>query len=99
MQKIQDIALIIWINALKLCNLRVTLLICRVLSKSLYSADRTRNLSGLVVIDQIQGASEVFSVLINRDNHNLENLIRGSAPHNLINQSSETLARRIGYLE
>jgi predicted AAA+ superfamily ATPase len=59
-------------------------------------------LSGLIVIDEIQRSPELFTilrVLIDRDDNNLQILILGSASRDLINQSSETLAGRIGYIE
>lgn len=60
------------------------------------------NLRGLIVIDEIQLAPDLFSllrVLIDRKNHGQKYLILGSASRDLIRQSSETLAGRIEYLE
>lgn len=59
-------------------------------------------LSGLVVIDEIQRAPDLFPilrVLVDRADNNLEILVLGSASRDLIKQSTETLAGRIGYLE
>lgn len=59
-------------------------------------------LSGLVVIDEIQRAPDLFPilrVLVDRTNNDLEILVLGSASRDLIKQSTETLAGRIGYLE
>lgn len=59
-------------------------------------------LSGLVVIDEIQRIPELFAVLrvlIDRPNNNLQFLILGSASRELINQSSESLAGRISYIQ
>lgn len=59
-------------------------------------------LSGLVVIDEIQRSPDLFTilrVLVDRTDNNLEILVLGSASRDLIKQSTETLAGRIGYLE
>lgn len=59
-------------------------------------------LSGLIVIDEIQKAPNLFETLrVLVDNKELEQnyLILGSASRDLIAQSSETLAGRISYLE
>lgn len=59
-------------------------------------------LSGLVVIDEIQLMPEIFPilrVLVDRENNKLQILILGSASKDLIRQSSESLAGRIGYIE
>lgn len=59
-------------------------------------------LSGLIVIDEIQYVKELFPtlrVLIDDPNINQQYLILGSASGELLNQSSETLAGRISYVE
>jgi uncharacterized protein len=59
-------------------------------------------LSGLIVIDEIQRAPDLFETLrVLVDNKDLDQqyLILGSASRDLIAQSSETLAGRITYLE
>lgn len=56
----------------------------------------------LVVIDEIQRKPELFPVLrvlVDRPKHQQKILILGSASRDLIRQSSETLAGRIGYVE
>lgn len=56
----------------------------------------------LIVIDEIQRKPELFPilrVLVDQPNSNRQFLILGSASRDLIRQSSETLAGRIGYLE
>ncbi len=57
--------------------------------------------SGLIVIDEIQLRPELFPVLrvLIDENEKRKFLILGSASRELIHQSSETLAGRIGYLE
>ncbi len=58
-------------------------------------------LEGLIIIDEIQRKPELFPylrVLVDRYPHR-RYLILGSASRDLIHQSSETLAGRIGYLE
>ncbi len=59
------------------------------------------NLTGLVVIDEIQKIPDLFSYLrvLVDNNSNVQLLILGSASRDLIRQSSETLAGRIGYIE
>ena len=57
-------------------------------------------LKGIIVIDEIQLRPNLFSVLrVIVDNTNIKFLILGSASQELIQQSSETLAGRISYLE
>lgn len=59
-------------------------------------------LSGLIVIDEVQKIPELFPqlrVLIDQKELNQRYLILGSASRDLLRQSSETLAVRIGYLE
>jgi predicted AAA+ superfamily ATPase len=59
-------------------------------------------LSGLIVIDEVQRAPDLFQTLrVLVDNEALDQhyLILGSASRDLIRQSSETLAGRITYLE
>jgi predicted AAA+ superfamily ATPase len=58
-----------------------------------------QNLSGLIVIDEIQRAPELFPTLRFLVDNNKEQkyLILGSASRNLIRQSSESLAGRIAY--
>ncbi len=56
----------------------------------------------LIVIDEIQRVPELFPilrVLVDRPQNNQQFLILGSASRDLIQQSSETLAGRIGYIE
>lgn len=60
------------------------------------------HLEGLIIIDEIQRAPEIFPilrVLIDAPNSKQKFLILGSASRDLIAQSSETLAGRIGYIE
>jgi predicted AAA+ superfamily ATPase len=60
------------------------------------------NLSGLVVIDEIQLRPELFPilrVLVDRTPNPARFLILGSASRDLIRQGSETLAGRIGFVE
>jgi predicted AAA+ superfamily ATPase len=58
------------------------------------------SLKGIIVIDEIQLRPNLFSVLrVIVDNTNIKFLILGSASQELIQQSSETLAGRISYLE
>lgn len=60
------------------------------------------SLSGLIVIDEVQRAPDLFETLrVLVDNKELDQryLILGSASRDLIAQSSETLAGRITYLE
>jgi uncharacterized protein len=58
--------------------------------------------SDLIVIDEIQRRPELFPilrVLVDEVGKNRKFLILGSASRDLINQSTETLAGRIGYIE
>lgn len=60
------------------------------------------NLHGFVVIDEIQRSPELFPtlrVLVDQPERNTHYLILGSASRELIQQSSESLAGRITYLE
>lgn len=60
------------------------------------------NVEGLVVLDEIQRAPDLFPVLrvlADRPNRKTKFLILGSASRDLIRQSSESLAGRISYLE
>jgi len=59
------------------------------------------NTGGLVVIDEIQRAPDLFPVLrvLADRNKKTKYLILGSASRDLIRQSSETLAGRISYME
>lgn len=59
-------------------------------------------LQGVVIIDEVQrspGLFEVLRVLVDRENNPARFLILGSASRDLIRQSSETLAGRIGHIE
>jgi predicted AAA+ superfamily ATPase len=59
-------------------------------------------LSGLIIIDEIQRLPNLFPilrVLVDRNREKARYLILGSASRDLIQQSSETLAGRIGYIE
>lgn len=61
-----------------------------------------QGLRGLVIIDEIQRAPELFPVLrvlADRPDNAAQFLILGSASRDLIRQSSETLAGRIGHIE
>ena len=61
-----------------------------------------QDLEGLVVIDEIQRSPELFPVLrvlVDRPGNTTRFLILGSASRDLIQQSSESLAGRISYLE
>jgi predicted AAA+ superfamily ATPase len=61
-----------------------------------------QDLEGLVIIDEIQRAPELFPVLrvlVDRPDNPSRFLILGSASRDLIRQSSETLAGRIGHIE
>ena len=56
----------------------------------------------IIVIDEIQRCPELFQilrVLVDRPGNTQKYLILGSASRELIHQSSETLAGRIGYIE
>ncbi|MEM7174086.1 MAG: ATP-binding protein [Bacteroidota bacterium] len=60
------------------------------------------SLSGLIIIDEIQKRPDLFPilrVLIDKNRAKQRYLILGSASRELIKQSSETLAGRIGYIE
>jgi predicted AAA+ superfamily ATPase len=60
------------------------------------------NLEGLIIIDEIQRKPQLFPilrVLIDKNKHKQRYLILGSASRELIQQSSETLAGRISYIE
>lgn len=59
------------------------------------------NISGLIVIDEVQRTPDLFPVLrvLADRNKKAKYLILGSASRDLIRQSSETLAGRISYLE
>ena len=60
------------------------------------------SLEGLIVIDEIQQAPDIFRVLrvlADRTPLRARFLVLGSASPDLLRQSSETLAGRIGYLE
>lgn len=57
-------------------------------------------LKGLVIIDEVQRLPALFPILrVLADRHQAQYLILGSASRDLIQQSSETLAGRIGYIE
>lgn len=59
-------------------------------------------LSGLIVLDEIQRAPDLFTVLrvlVDQVDANRQFLILGSASRELLQQSSETLAGRIAYIE
>ncbi len=61
-----------------------------------------RHKNQLVIIDEIQKAPELFSILrslIDKKRRNGRILVLGSASRDLIKQSSETLAGRICYME
>jgi len=61
-----------------------------------------QDLQGLVMIDEIQRAPRLFEilrVLVDRESNRARFLILGSASRDLIRQSSESLAGRIGYIE
>ena len=61
-----------------------------------------QGLSGLVIIDEVQRVPELFPVLrvlVDRPGNPARFLILGSASRDLIRQSSETLAGRIGHIE
>lgn len=58
--------------------------------------------ANLIIIDEIQRLPNLFPilrVLVDRKGNNKKFLILGSASRDLIRQSSETLAGRIGYIE
>jgi predicted AAA+ superfamily ATPase len=57
-------------------------------------------LEGLVIIDEVQNVPDLFPILrVLVDERPRQFLILGSASRDLIHQSSETLAGRIGYIE
>jgi predicted AAA+ superfamily ATPase len=61
-----------------------------------------QGLEGLVIIDEIQHVPDLFKllrVLVDRADNPARFLILGSASRDLIRQSSETLAGRIGHIE
>ena len=61
-----------------------------------------QDLTGLVIIDEIQRVPELFPllrVLVDRPQNGARFLVLGSASRDLLRQSSETLAGRIGYIE
>lgn len=60
-----------------------------------------KHMEGLIIIDEVQRLPELFSSLryIHDTHPNLRFLILGSASRELIHQSSESLAGRIGYIE
>jgi predicted AAA+ superfamily ATPase len=61
-----------------------------------------QDLEGLVVIDEVQHVPELFRVLrvlVDHPSRKARFLILGSASRDLIRQSSESLAGRIGHLE
>ena len=61
-----------------------------------------RELSGLVIIDEIQRVPELFPVLrvlVDLPDNRAHFLILGSASRDLIRQSSESLAGRIAHIE
>lgn len=67
------------------------------LSQPLRVLERLR---GLIIIDEIQRLPELFPILrVLVDRLQAKYLILGSASRDLIRQSSETLAGRIGYIE
>nr|WP_267257034.1 AAA family ATPase [Coxiella endosymbiont of Ornithodoros maritimus] len=60
------------------------------------------NLQGLAVIDEIQRVPDLFPILkmlVDQENSERRYLILGSASRKLIQQSSESLAGRIHYIE
>jgi len=60
------------------------------------------SLNDLIVIDEIQRVPDLFPVLrvlVDREQHDQQYLILGSASTELIRQSSESLAGRIHYME
>lgn len=61
-----------------------------------------QDLNGMVIIDEIQRAPELFPllrVLVDRPQQTTRFLVLGSASRDLLRQSSESLAGRIGYIE
>lgn len=60
------------------------------------------DLSGLIIIDEIQrqpGLFEILRIMVDRQSCQQQFLILGSASRDFIRQSSESLAGRITYLE
>jgi predicted AAA+ superfamily ATPase len=58
------------------------------------------DLQGVIIIDEIQYKPDLFKVLrVLVDREDIKFLVLGSASRDLIQQSSETLAGRIGYIE
>lgn len=60
------------------------------------------NLQGLIIIDEVQHAPNLFSllrVLVDRPEKKQQFLVLGSASYELLQQSSETLAGRIEFIE
>lgn len=59
------------------------------------------NLQGVVIIDEIQYKPNLFSILriLADEKEDIKFLVLGSASRDLIKQSAETLAGRIGYIE
>ncbi len=61
-----------------------------------------KDLSGLVIIDEVQRSPELFEllrVLVDRPNHDNRFLLLGSASPNLVKGVSESLAGRIGFVD
>ena len=61
-----------------------------------------KDLSGLVIIDEVQRKPELFEllrVLVDRPNQNARFLLLGSASPHLVKGVSETLAGRIGFVD
>jgi predicted AAA+ superfamily ATPase len=61
-----------------------------------------QNLSGLVIIDEVQKRPALFETLrylLDRKDNKMQILVLGSASRDLIKQSSESLAGRISYIE
>jgi len=61
-----------------------------------------QDLTGLVIIDEVQRAPSIFEVLrvlVDREANPCRFLVLGSASRDLIRQSSETLAGRIAHME
>ena len=72
------------------------------LARLAYPKMMLESLKGLIVVDEIQRRPELFPtlrVLVDKNPKSQRYLILGSASRDLIQQSSETLAGRIGYLE
>ncbi len=61
-----------------------------------------KNLSGLVIIDEVQRKPDLFEilrVLVDRPNSNTRFLLLGSASPDLVKGTSESLAGRIGFVD